>query len=679
MDLAYIGTLILLILGFGFVVFWHELGHFLAAKWAGVKVEQFAIGFGTAICSWRQGMGFRWGSSGKEYEQLTRTEREGINPRDPGAVGETEYRINWLPLGGYVKMLGQDDLRPGISVDDPRAYNNKPIGHRMIIVSAGVVMNVILAAILFMVLFLMGFRAPPAVVGGIRVNSPAQAVTRADGTPAPLQVGDRILYFDDKYQHDFTKITLAVVLAGHGRTPMYVERVDGTREHLFAVPERAPGDPMGLLALGVMPPDELKGVDPKLLDEESLAIANKAAVRPGETIVAIEGEPVVVGQKHRYDYWKLDRALQESFGKPVEITVRTLAGTEEKRQVRPEFEYTFGILGGVPLDFAGMVPRAAISAVTDNSPAKDKLQPGDAIVEIVTQPQGDSVRNPTREQLQRLLNDAGKDGLTVDIRVIRGGQELEPYAGLTPNLKLENRRRGLGIGLTTDVDHPVIAEVLPDSAAAKAGIPKHATIRSIAGQAVSTWFDVHRTLAGAQPGEVPVEITTREGQNQTVAMRLTPEQLRAVKNVRYMHDLPLTDRIEPRQTSNPLRAAAWGVVETRDLIVQFYLTLQRMAQRRVSPTNLMGPIGIVNAGSKIAYKGTDWLIWFLAMISANLAVVNFLPIPIVDGGLFVFLILEKVMGRPLSPRAQSIAQIVGLALILSVFLFVTYQDINRFF
>src|SRR4030095_3264970 len=99
----------------------------------------------------------------------------------------------------------------------------------------------------------------------------------------------------------------------------------------------------------------------------------------------------------------------------------------------------------------------------------------------------------------------------------------------------------------------------------------------------------------------------------------------------------------------------------------------------VPAATLMGPVGIVYSGSMFAFKGYDWLLWFLAMISANLAVVNFLPIPIVDGGLFVFLILENVMGRPLSPRAQSIAQIVGLALILSVFLFVTYQDINRFF
>src|SRR6185369_1567271 len=133
------------------------------------------------------------------------------------------------------------------------------------------------------------------------------------------------------------------------------------------------------------------------------------------------------------------------------------------------------------------------------------------------------------------------------------------------------------------------------------------------------------------------------------------------------------------EADGPLQAAAWGVTETRDFILQFYLTLRRIFGGSVGADNLMGPIGIFTNGAKVAFRGWDWLTWFLSMISANLAVVNFLPIPIVDGGLFVFLLLEKSMGRPLSPRAQSIAQIVGLALILSVFLFVTYQDINRFF
>ena len=83
--------------------------------------------------------------------------------------------------------------------------------------------------------------------------------------------------------------------------------------------------------------------------------------------------------------------------------------------------------------------------------------------------------------------------------------------------------------------------------------------------------------------------------------------------------------------------------------------------------------------ARFADRGLDYLIWFLAMISANLAVVNFLPIPVVDGGQFMFLILEKIKGRPLSPRAMAIAQYVGLAFLAAVVLFVTYHDINRMF
>src|SRR5690242_3109416 len=69
LSLEHLRGILLLAFGFGFVVFFHELGHFLAAKWAGVKVEQFAVGFGQAMFSWRKGLGFRWGSSRQEYDK----------------------------------------------------------------------------------------------------------------------------------------------------------------------------------------------------------------------------------------------------------------------------------------------------------------------------------------------------------------------------------------------------------------------------------------------------------------------------------------------------------------------------------------------------------------------------------------------------------------------------------
>ena len=271
----------MLIFGFGFVIFWHELGHFLAAKWAGVKVEQFAVGFGQAMVSWRKGLGFRVGSSQTEFEQKLYDyvekksgEQNEIKDGEPQLtddqirqasaalqLGETEYRLNWLPLGGYVKMMGQDDLRPNAEQTDPRAYNMKPIGKRMVIVSAGVIMNMILAVVGFTVLFGYGFRAPRPVAGTVMPMSPAQR--------AGFQPGDTILNFDGKYQYDFTKIMLSVALAAEKTAvPVTVRHPDGHEQTLTVVAERRPGDAKSFLALGIVMPSALMGLDPAKIDKQ---------------------------------------------------------------------------------------------------------------------------------------------------------------------------------------------------------------------------------------------------------------------------------------------------------------------------------------------------------------------------------------------------------------------------
>src|SRR6187431_1286093 len=159
MNLPYILSVLLLVFGFGFVIFWHELGHFLAAKWVGIKVEQFAVGFGQAVLAWRKGIGVRVGTTRPEYERrvnefLGAKEKDGGELNDKSGyttvqidaagrelgMGETEYRLNWIPLGGYVKMLGQDDMNPNAISEDPRAYPQKSVGARMLVISAGVIM-----------------------------------------------------------------------------------------------------------------------------------------------------------------------------------------------------------------------------------------------------------------------------------------------------------------------------------------------------------------------------------------------------------------------------------------------------------------------------------------------------------------------------------------------------------
>jgi regulator of sigma E protease len=131
---------------------------------------------------------------------------------------------------------------------------------------------------------------------------------------------------------------------------------------------------------------------------------------------------------------------------------------------------------------------------------------------------------------------------------------------------------------------------------------------------------------------------------------------------------------------NALDAISIGIHKTYYFIRQVCLVMQRMFfSRTVGFENVSGPLGIFDLGGKVARMGLVNFLFFLAIISANLAVINFLPLPIVDGGLMVFLIIEKIKGTPVSLRVQVATQVIGLALIIGVFVFVTYQDVVRMF
>ena len=198
----------------------HELGHFLVARYFGVKVDRFAIGFGRAIFS--------------------RTDRHGI-----------EWRIGWLPLGGYVKFSGDMDAS---SVPDSRGldtlkreivaekgvgaerdyFHFKPIWQRMLIVAAGPVSNFILAIVIFTVLFsLIGVELRPARVGEVLAGSPAEA--------AGFQTGDLISHMNDKPVEDAGEVVRKVNLSSGDPIRFTVERA-GQPVEIVATPARTTKD-----------------------------------------------------------------------------------------------------------------------------------------------------------------------------------------------------------------------------------------------------------------------------------------------------------------------------------------------------------------------------------------------------------------------------------------------------
>ena len=214
-------TVLAFVLVLGVLVFFHELGHYLAARWRGVHVERFSVGFGRAIVSWQ--------------------DRHG-----------TEWRIGWLPLGGYVKLHGQEqpeDVTPEVQATwrPGRTFHEKPVRDRAIIVAAGPAANFALAVLMFAGLYMAVGR--PASTTAIGTIVEASAASRAG-----LAVGDRIVALDGQAVTRFEEVQRHIQ-PRHGQTVQVTVLRDGQRRDISTVPEaRVSGDRTnGVLGIGAAP------------------------------------------------------------------------------------------------------------------------------------------------------------------------------------------------------------------------------------------------------------------------------------------------------------------------------------------------------------------------------------------------------------------------------------------
>ncbi|HEX8323758.1 MAG TPA: RIP metalloprotease RseP [Tepidisphaeraceae bacterium] len=679
MTFSSVLNILLVAFAFGFVIFWHELGHFLAARWAGVRVEQFAVGMGQAIVSWRKGIGFRPGNTQAEFDRRVDAEigrrgagrlpteyslRERYDIGKDLGLGETDYRFNWIPLGGYVKPTGQDDLRPAAQVgqDDPHAFGAKPVGKRMVIICAGVIMNVILAFALYIALFLHGFNAPPAVVGQVLPGSPAQA--------AGLKAGDRVLTVNGHAQQDFTKLRMNIALLRSDESATFeVDRPGAGRQTIQLTPAKNVHE-YNMPAIGVAPAGTLSAATGPDADI-GLISPEFAAMPAGSRVVKIDGRDVSEEKSDRL----LNEAVAAAAGRSVPVTIRLADGTEKPFAVQPTLMRGFNAsVKDDARSIAGLQPRVRLTAVQRGAPADNAgLKPGDVIEQVAVVGTNEARRPPSLNEFIDWTSRAGREGKKIRITVVRDGQTIDPIE-VDPNLKVDRQFR-MGVVPDLDLGEPVVANVL-GSAAKQAGIKAGDRVVSVNGKPTAAWPDVLEAVRSAAKPAIELALAS-EGGTRTVTLNLSEDEKQAAANIAFQPTLPLAPLITPRITKNPLEAAAWGYEETKASIFQVYVTLRRLFEGQVPLSNLSGPVGIFSAGTSAASRGTDWLIWFTALISANLAVVNFLPIPIVDGGLFTFLLAEKITGRPPSPRVQTAAQIIGIVLLGSLFLFVTYHDILR--
>lgn len=206
-------TLLVTVVVFGVLIFIHELGHFLAARRAGVRVHEFALGFGPRLFGWRR--------------------------------GSTQYSVRALPLGGFVRMAGMHPAEEDVDAVPPRErFSDRPVGARAAIIAAGPAMNLVLAVALFVALFgLVGVPEFRLVVAEILPGYPAEH--------AGLRPGDRLLAVDGDPLDDWPELVRKVQESPGRPLRLSVERGGQTLE-ITVVPRPNPSDP-GRGMIGVRP------------------------------------------------------------------------------------------------------------------------------------------------------------------------------------------------------------------------------------------------------------------------------------------------------------------------------------------------------------------------------------------------------------------------------------------
>jgi len=253
----------------GFMILIHEFGHYAVAKLLGVRVEQFAIGFGKRLFGFRK--------------------------------GETDYRVNAIPLGGYVKMSGENPVDQ--HTDDPREFLNHPRWHRFLIAIAGPFMNIVLAIFLLAgVFFVHPEFAPaedePAVVGSVKPGSPA--------AKAGIQPGDRIIKIDGIENPTWEEVLNRDAINVNQKLHVVIQRANTTFEKDL-VPQPVTVNQIGSSGWFPREPVIVGALEPDMP-------AAKAGIQVGDKILEVDGKPVA-------SMPGLVETLQQNKDKAVDLSV----------------------------------------------------------------------------------------------------------------------------------------------------------------------------------------------------------------------------------------------------------------------------------------------------------------------------------------------------------------------
>ncbi len=597
--LSNIWGLAFVVLILGGSIFVHELGHFLAARWRGLQVDRFSIGFGPKIVSWKG--------------------RDGV-----------EYRISWLPFGGYVALPQLADVRAveGESSVDPRDLPPVSYLDKVIVVTAGVVFNLILALVLAFLLWPFGVPAPAdsdtqvvgyvyKTMGELREDTPRRDLPsptsphapKLDETPAPayaagLRPGDRILAIDGEAVHTFRDLPATIALSSgrdaqnHPSISVTYER-DGATKTIEVLPALVSADAHAgdeTRAIGLRPAQTLK-----VEDVEAKSPALLGGLRKDDVITGVNGQKV-------YSVDQMNDLIDAAAGGAIKVTV--LRGGQSK-------ELTIQ-----PVPMARTTPLATIMVGGAASAGSPETQP---------------------DRLD-LLPLYPKDATT------------DPSLPTSPVLNL--------LAWNVDSRHQAFGALQSGD-----------YLLRVNGHAVSSIQQTVDAIQNTLPGQsVTLAYLSQASQSEsTLTLAPTPLVKAVITPPETIARIGALFKIETTiEHTPPLRQFA-------DAFNQVFGMLRALfnPHSNIGIQHLSGPLGI----SRIIYQFSEadvrLALWFAFIINVNLAVINLLPIPVLDGGHLLFFTIARLRGRELPMNFISAAQGVFLVILVSLIIYVSFNDSQR--
>ncbi|TRB25611.1 RIP metalloprotease RseP [Rhizobium rhizogenes] len=396
--------------------------------------------------------------------------------------------------------------------------------------------------------------------------------------------------------------------------------------------------------------------------------AAEAGIEPGDRLVAIDGNKIAT-------FDEVQRYVGMRPGRNIVLSVER-DGQKRDFNIMPKLAEDTDQFGNKMemgrIGIALVDPQ--VTAVEPGGPAaRAGIQAGDRLVAV----DGNNVA--TYYDIVRYIGD--RPGKSVVLTVERNGQirDFPMVPAALAEIDSSGNKKDVGSVGISPVD-PLVATIAQDSPAAGAGITLGDRILSVDGRAIGSIGEVQRYVASRADKAVVLSV---QHDGVTRDVKVTPKMAAepdAFGNETETGSIGISDGQKPiklrYQAYGPLQALSEGVKQTGNIISGTFEYLGNVIGGYMKADQLGGPIRVAQLSGQMATLGFSAVLQFAAILSVSIGLLNLMPVPVLDGGHLMFYAIEAVRGKPLGARAQDIAFRIGFAMVLSLMVFATWNDIS---